>query len=48
MAAPQNLEAVTPILESYLTEFKSRVFSVAISPQGREWVLKVIEVLSGQ
>ncbi|OBQ27866.1 MAG: hypothetical protein AN483_18600 [Aphanizomenon flos-aquae MDT14a] len=38
MAAPQNLEAVTPILESYLTEFKSWVFSVAISPQGREWV----------
>lgn len=43
MAAPQNLEAVTPILESYLTEFKSRVFSVAISPQGRECVAVGLE-----
>jgi WD40 repeat protein/predicted KAP-like P-loop ATPase len=43
MEAPHNLEAVTPKPEKYLAEFKSQVFAVAISPQGREHIAVGLE-----
>ncbi|MDB9308420.1 P-loop NTPase fold protein [Aphanizomenon sp. CS-733/32] len=43
MEAPHNLEAATPKPEKHLAEFKSQVFAVAISPQGREHVAVGLE-----
>ncbi|QSV55018.1 MAG: hypothetical protein HEP80_15150 [Dolichospermum sp. UKL201] len=38
MEAPQDLEPTTPEPEKHLAEFKSPVYTLAISPQGRKRV----------
>ena len=43
MEAPQDIESTTPEPEKHLAEFKSPVYTLAISPQGRKRVAVGLE-----